>query len=259
MAIQSSYISAAKSPFGAVIPRCSDGRKPELAEPPCDYDSDGPSDAYLPSVPPAPNALATSSRNGGKEAVAAAGGAMPGFPLQIVLIGPDGAGKTTQAERLAEDFGLEHFQVDQLIEAEVSSGSRLGRSASWYVTRGLDVPSKVVYQVIDSRLGDYEGGFVLDGLPGSGLKEESLQSLLKKDQFSNLQVVGLEVGGSVVADRLKLTGYQGEGELNAYEEKSQDQVDFFINEGRYSVVDGDGSVEEVNQRLHECVEWLVKG
>ena len=212
---------------------------------------DTPSDAYVPSSP-----LKGESRvpRGGKaESVAAAAGAMPGFPLQLILVGPDGAGKTTQSKKLAEDFNLKLLHVDQLVEKESESGSSLARSVNWYESRGMEIPSRVVYQVLDSQLSDFEGGYILDGLPGAGLQEEMLVNLLEKEKFAHLQVVGIEVGSDSLSQRLNLDGEVCQAE---YQDKSQEQLDFFINEGRYSVVDGDGTVEEVEQRLHECLSWL---
>jgi adenylate kinase len=87
--------------------------------------------------------------------------------LNLILLGPPGAGKGTQAARLTEDFGLPHIATGEILRAAVAGGTELGRTASQYMDAGELVPDEVIIGVILERLEDDDArdGFLLDGFP----------------------------------------------------------------------------------------------
>jgi adenylate kinase len=100
--------------------------------------------------------------------------------LNLILLGPPGAGKGTQADRLGEDFGLPHIATGDMLRAQVSEGTELGQQAKKYMDEGDLVPDEVIIDMIKERLGDDDArdGFLLDGFPRNEEQAEALQQAL---------------------------------------------------------------------------------
>ena len=98
----------------------------------------------------------------------------------LVLLGPPGAGKGTQAERLVEDFELPYFATGNILREAVGNGTELGREAKGYMDRGELVPDELICGVIAERLdsGDADDGFLLDGFPRTIGQAEMLEAAL---------------------------------------------------------------------------------
>ena len=97
--------------------------------------------------------------------------------LNLILLGPPGAGKGTQAERLAEDFGLPHISTGDMLRAQVAEGTELGRKAKGYMDAGELVPDEVIIGMIVERIGARtpRDGFLLDGFPRNDEQAEALE------------------------------------------------------------------------------------
>jgi adenylate kinase len=102
--------------------------------------------------------------------------------LNLVLLGPPGAGKGTQAERLVDDFDLPYYATGNILREAVENGSELGREAKGYMERGELVPDHLICGVIAERLdtGDADNGFMLDGFPRTIGQAEMLEQALEK-------------------------------------------------------------------------------
>jgi adenylate kinase len=102
--------------------------------------------------------------------------------LNLILIGPPGAGKGTQAERLIDDFDLPYYATGNILRAAIGAGSPLGREAQAYVDRGELVPDELICRVIDERLdsGEAEDGFILDGFPRTVAQAQMLDETLTR-------------------------------------------------------------------------------
>ncbi len=100
----------------------------------------------------------------------------------LVLLGPPGAGKGTQAERLVEDFDLPYYATGNILREAVGNGSELGREAKSYMERGELVPDELICGVIAERLdsGDADDGFLLDGFPRTIAQAEMLEAALNE-------------------------------------------------------------------------------
>src|SRR2546421_6207389 len=114
---------------------------------------------------------------------------MPGGPLprlvgelNLILLGPPGAGKGTQAARLVEDFDLPYYATGDILRQAVKDESELGREAKEYMERGDLVPDEVICRVIMERIDskEAEDGFVLDGFPRTIGQAETLEEALEK-------------------------------------------------------------------------------
>jgi adenylate kinase len=100
--------------------------------------------------------------------------------LNLVLLGPPGAGKGTQAERLVEDFGLPYYSTGIILREAVANGSELGKQAKQYMDNGELVPDELINNVIAERLdsGEADDGFLLDGFPRTIGQAEMLETTL---------------------------------------------------------------------------------
>lgn len=101
--------------------------------------------------------------------------------MNLILLGPPGAGKGTQAERLREDFALPHISAGDMLRAQVSEGTELGRRAKGYMDAGELVPDKVIIGMIIDRVAgeDAREGFLLDGFPRNAQQADALGEALK--------------------------------------------------------------------------------
>jgi adenylate kinase len=100
--------------------------------------------------------------------------------LNLILLGPPGAGKGTQADRLHEDFGLPHISTGDMLRAQVAEGTELGREAKRYMDAGELVPDEVIVGMIIERVaaGDARDGFLLDGFPRNEAQADALDEAL---------------------------------------------------------------------------------
>ncbi len=100
--------------------------------------------------------------------------------LNLILLGPPGAGKGTQADRLQSDFGLAHISTGDMLRAQVAEGTELGREAQRYMKAGELVPDGVIVGMITERIGvdDARDGFLLDGFPRNEAQARALEEAL---------------------------------------------------------------------------------
>jgi adenylate kinase len=124
--------------------------------------------------------------------------------LNLILLGPPGAGKGTQAERLREDFGLPHISTGDMLRAEVTQGSDLGNEAKRYMDAGELVPDDVIINMIVKRLEDEDAanGFLLDGFPRNAQQADALAEALKDVGKQLGAALLIEVGDDELVRRL---------------------------------------------------------
>ena len=124
--------------------------------------------------------------------------------LNLILLGPPGAGKGTQAERLREDFGLPHISTGDMLRAQVSEGTELGKQAQRYMSAGELVPDEVIIGMIRERIGapDARDGFLLDGFPRNTEQADALGEALEALERRLLAVLLIEVSDEELVRRL---------------------------------------------------------
>jgi adenylate kinase len=124
--------------------------------------------------------------------------------LNLVLLGPPGAGKGTQAERLVTDFDLPYYATGNILRAAIEEETELGREAKEYVDRGDLVPDELICRVIEERLdsGEADDGFLLDGFPRTTPQAEMLERALDERGRSLTAVLLIEVSDEEVVRRL---------------------------------------------------------
>jgi adenylate kinase len=124
--------------------------------------------------------------------------------LNLILLGPPGAGKGTQADRLQSDFALAHISTGDMLRAQVTEGTELGREAQTYMKAGKLVPDGVIVGMITERIGvdDARDGFLLDGFPRNKAQAEALAQALKDLQRRLTAALLIEVSDGEVVRRL---------------------------------------------------------
>jgi adenylate kinase len=124
--------------------------------------------------------------------------------LNLILLGPPGAGKGTQAERLREDFALPHISTGDMLRAEVAQGSELGNQAKRYMDAGDLVPDEVIIGMIIKRVNDSDAadGFLLDGFPRNEQQADALAEALTGLGRRLSAALLIEVGDEELVRRL---------------------------------------------------------
>lgn len=124
--------------------------------------------------------------------------------MNLVLLGPPGAGKGTQAKVLAKKLGVPHISTGDLLRQNVAAGTELGAKAKDYMNKGLLVPDVLVTQMLGQRLkqGDVKSGFILDGYPRNLNQAKELDGLLASLGMSIDRAIELVSSESVIVQRL---------------------------------------------------------
>jgi adenylate kinase len=175
--------------------------------------------------------------------------------LNLILLGPPGAGKGTQAELLAERHQLLHLSTGELLRAEVKAGSPLGQQAEAVMARGELVSDALVLAIVRSRLENHQGGWLLDGFPRNLAQAEALDGLLAELDQRIEQVVLLELEDGVLIQRLLSRGRADDNEevirnrLVVYQEQTAPLIDHYRRLGLLRSVEASGTVEEIAERI----------
>jgi adenylate kinase len=124
--------------------------------------------------------------------------------MHVILLGPPGAGKGTQAKMLTEKYGVPQISTGDILRAAVAAGTPLGKEAKSYMDRGALVPDAVVIGIVRDRLAepDCQGGYLLDGFPRTVAQAEALTGMLRELGGPLPTVVSLEVDEEEVVRRL---------------------------------------------------------
>lgn len=181
--------------------------------------------------------------------------------MRVLLMGPPGAGKGTQAVVIAELLGVPHISTGDIFRANVSQGTSLGVEAKRYMEAGEYVPDSVTNAMVRDRLAqdDAQRGFLLDGYPRTLDQVGELDSMLSVAGVTLEHVVELTVDVDEVVGRLvKRAAEQGRADdtedvirrrLEVYAEQTAPLTAMYASRGVLSTVDGMGSVDEVTARI----------
>jgi adenylate kinase len=174
--------------------------------------------------------------------------------VRVVLLGPPGAGKGTQAEKLAEKLGIPQISTGDLFRSNIADGTELGLEAKRYLDAGDLVPSELTNALVDKRLNepDAAGGFILDGFPRSVAQAEALTGMLEARDLTLDAVLEFRVSEDELRKRLKERGRADDTEevihnrMNVYRAETAPLLEYY--DGTVKAVDAVGSTDEVFAR-----------
>ena len=177
--------------------------------------------------------------------------------MRLIVLGPPGAGKETQATELSKRLGIAHVSVEKLLRAAIESGTLLGRRAKAFVEAGELIPDEVMIELVGHRLADseLEKGWVLDGYPRSLAQAKTLERWLKERRMSEIRVLRLKVMTGLLISRLLAAKREGDTvavirqRLKAYEEESAPLLEHYRKRGCLVSVNASGKVLEVAREV----------
>lgn len=210
--------------------------------------------------------------------------------MKIIFLGPPGAGKGTQAERICAKYGIAHISTGDILRKELKEKTELGRQAQSYIDQGKLVPDEVIINIVEQRLlqDDCKNGYLLDGFPRTLKQAEAIDSRIDLDCAISLDVpferlmdricgrrvckdCGATYHVSVIKDADNCSKCGGElyqrnddkpdtveNRLKVYTEQTQPLIDFYGAKGILKTVDGDRDVDAVFASVVEILEKYAR-
>ncbi|MDC3260945.1 adenylate kinase [Winogradskyella sp.] len=189
--------------------------------------------------------------------------------INIVLFGPPGAGKGTQANFLKDKYNLVHISTGDVFRYNIKNETALGTLAKSYMDRGQLVPDEVTIDMLNAEVEKNAdaNGFIFDGFPRTNAQAEALDTLLDTKDSQINAMVALEVDDEVLVGRLlergKTSGRPDDADegiirnrIKEYYDKTAILKDYYSAQDKYYGVDGVGSIEEITERLSEVLDRL---
>ena len=190
------------------------------------------------------------------------------MPLNILLLGPQGAGKGTQAKRISVEYGIPHIASGEILRAEMATGTDLGRRVKDVYDRGDLVSDDLMIELVRTRLEqpDTDAGFVLDGFPRTTVQAEALDSMFNEIGRSFSVVFALQIPDEVAFERLRRRA-QIEGRpddtdeairrrLDNYYRETAPLVEYYRTRGNLVPIHGDRSENEVFAEIQQALEQV---
>jgi adenylate kinase len=190
--------------------------------------------------------------------------------VNFLIFGPPGSGKGTQSVRLAEKFNLLHLSTGDMLRAEITAGTELGKKMSLIMTKGELVPDEVVIEMIAYKIDHSKGtaGFLFDGFPRTVAQTVSLEKMLNNRGMKIDQMLVLDVDHDELVKRLiaraELSGRPDdkdpaviENRIDVYKEKTEPIIEYCNKKGLYQPVNGMGTIDDIFKRLSDYMKKLV--
>ena len=189
--------------------------------------------------------------------------------MNIILLGPPGAGKGTQAKYLTNTFGLKQLSTGDMLRAAIEGGSDLGKQVQLIVDAGDLVPDNIMIEMITTRItrADCAGGFILDGFPRTVLQAETLHEVLSLKKIKIDHVIALDVKLDSLLERIRNRALEAPEDqrrqdddeetlkhrLSVYKEQTAPVLPYYEKLGVLKTLDGMLTPDEVSKKINEVL------
>jgi len=188
--------------------------------------------------------------------------------INIVLFGPPGSGKGTQAQNLIEKFNLKQISTGDLFRFNMKNDTELGKLAKSYIDKGELVPDQVTTDMLvdEIRKPTDTAGFIFDGYPRTAVQTEALEKIVKEELNDEIDVcLSLVVEDSILVERLlkrgEISGRSDdsnveiiENRIKEYYAKTAEVAELYKQQGKYVEINGVGDINEISEKLFAEVE-----
>ena len=188
--------------------------------------------------------------------------------INIVLFGPPGSGKGTQAQNLIEKFNLKQISTGDLFRYNMKNGTELGKLAKSYIDKGELVPDQVTTDMLidEVKKPTETNGFIFDGYPRTANQTEALEKIVKEILNDEISVcLSLIVNDEILVERLLKRGETSgrtddsneeiiRARIKEYYTKTAEVAELYKQQGKYVEVNGVGGIEEISEKLFAEVE-----
>ena len=189
--------------------------------------------------------------------------------LNLVLFGPPGAGKGTQAARLVEKYHLVHLSTGDIFRSNIKKGTDLGQLAKSYIDQGTLVPDEVTIGMLEAEVNSNANakGFIFDGFPRTTAQAEALDAFLKSKDTEVSSMLALEVDENELITRLLERGKSSgraddqdagiiKNRIRVYETETAVLKTYYANQNKFFGIDGVGSIESITHGLCKAIDTL---
>ncbi len=189
--------------------------------------------------------------------------------MNVLLLGPQGSGKGTQAQRIAEEYGLVHIATGEMFRAAIAAGSPLGRRVAPILATGELVPDDVTIALIRERLAqeDAGAGFILDGFPRTLTQAEALDAMLREDGRELDVIFELQLDDEICVQRLlRRAAVEGRvddtptvirNRLETYHQDTEPLVEHYRATGKLVGLHADRTISEVFAEIQQALDHLA--
>ena len=190
--------------------------------------------------------------------------------LNLVLFGPPGAGKGTQAARLVEKYHLVHLSTGDIFRSNIKEGTDLGQLAKSYIDKGALVPDEVTIGMLEAEVNSNSNakGFIFDGFPRTSAQAEALDAFLSSKDTEVSSMLALEVDENELITRLLERGKSSgraddqdagiiKNRIRVYENETAVLKTYYANQNKFFGIEGVGSIESITLGLCKAIDTLV--
>ena len=190
--------------------------------------------------------------------------------LNLVLFGPPGAGKGTQATRLVEKYHLVHLSTGDIFRSNIKEGTDLGQLAKSYIDKGALVPDEVTIGMLEAEVNSHSNakGFIFDGFPRTSAQAEALDAFLSSKDTEVSSMLALEVDENELITRLLERGKSSgraddqdagiiKNRIQVYENETAVLKTYYANQNKFFGIEGVGSIESITLGLCKAIDTLV--